>query len=810
MNRLEQLLAGVRQPAAYLGLEINRVIKERGSISCHLVLAYPDLYPVGMSYLGLQILYQRVNRQPDLWAERVFAPAKDLEAQLTARGFLLCSLESRTPLNEFDLIGFTGQHELNLPDVLRMLRLGGVPLRAEERSDTDPIVVMGGPLAAQPEPIAPALDVVFLGDGEEGLVEMARVVGEGRRHGWSRQRILDVLQQIGGVYLPGRYQMIYGEREQFLGCRPLAGAPERVSRRVLADLEASESPTAPLVPLCRPVHDRLTVEIQRGCTRGCRFCQAGMINRPVRQRSAQSILHAVDCGLGLTGYDEVSLLSLSAGDHPQIERLLEELISRPRDFPLAVSLPSLRAETLSGAIADCLRRARKTGFTIAPEAGSERLRRSINKNLGEEDVVEAARAAFRAGWRLIKLYFMIGLPGEDEKDRLQMVQLVERLRRELSTLAPPRINVGISIFVPKAHTPFQWEAMLSPEEARQVQARLRRELEKIKGVKASYSLAEMSWLEGVLARGDRRLFPALLELSADGLLAWSENFDWDKVRGAFLPLLANQPDPLRERSPDEPLCWDHLDMGPSKEFLLAERDKARQGLATEDCATGECYACGACQGEVRPRLAGGEVIPDFHRGQREVARRKRLRLRFSKCGPARFLGHLDFLGALERAMRRAGWPLIYSQGFHPQPRFSVGPACPLGLESRAEWLELEIAEHQTLEDLRASLLKQLPEGIHLEEIFQVGEHQARLSRMITAVRWLLELPPSKSDDLLVQKVRSLAGNSGAVLSASPDGRSFFLDVPLEIRFKVSALVAEVTASGGRLVKEALLFREERN
>jgi radical SAM superfamily enzyme YgiQ (UPF0313 family) len=789
MNRLEHLLAGVRQPATYLGLESNRVVKERGRVACHLVLAYPDLYPVGMSYLGLQILYHQVNRQPDLWAERVFAPAKDLEAELTARAFPLCSLESRTPLNQFDLIGFTGQHELNLPDVLRMLRLGGVPLRVEERSPADPLVIMGGPLAAQPEPLAPALDAVFLGDGEEGLVEIARVVGEGRRRGWSRQRILDALQQISGVYLPGRYRMIYGERGEFLGCSPLAGSPARVVRRVLVDLEAAEPPAAPLVPLCR---------------------QAGMINRPVRQRSAQSILHAVERGLRLTGHDEVSLLSLSAGDHPQIERLLEELISGPRDFPLAVSLPSLRAETLSGAIADCLRRARKTGFTIAPEAGSERLRRSINKNLGEEDVIEAARAAFSAGWRLIKLYFMIGLPGENEEDRLQIVKLVERLRRELSAIAPPRINVGISIFVPKAHTPFQWEAMLSPEEARQIQARMRRELEKIKGVKASYSLAEMSWLEGVLARGDRRLYPALERLAKDGLLAWSENFDWDRVRGAFSPLLAGQPDPLRERSPEEPLCWDHLDLGPSKEFLLAEREKARRGLATVDCATAECYACGACTGEIRPRLAGGEVEPVLRLERRDTAARMRVRLRFSKAGPARYLGHLDFLGALERALRRAGWPLVYSQGFHPQPRFSAGPACPLGLESRAEWLELEVAATQSSEDLRAALIKQLPEGIQLEEIFQIGEHQPRLSRIITGVRWLLELPRSEGGEALAHQVGSAARNAGAVLSPGPDGRSLLLDVPCAVRFKVSALASEVAAGGGRLVKEALLFRQERN
>ncbi len=749
MEGTDDILKAVRHPSRYLGCEVGARREEPRDLACRVALCFPDLYPVGMSYLGLQVLYDQINAEPDLRAERVFAPDQDFYLELERRGLPLSSLESRRALADFDLLGFTLQHELHLPEVLCMLRLGGVPLRAAERTAKHPVVIAGGPGAGNPEPIAEALDAVFLGDAEEVIAPLARAVGLARRHGRTREQVLDEIAAMPGVYLPGRYRVSYHAAGPIERVTPVGGAPERVRRAVLRDLDAVAPPRRPIVPFAECVHERLTVEIQRGCTRGCRFCQAGMINRPVRTRSAPRLLSAIEEGLAATGFDQVSLLSLSAGDYPDLPELLEAFYRRAAPRRVSLSLPSLRAETLTPRVVELARTVRKSGFTIAPEAGSARLRRVIHKDLSDEDVRAAALGAFRAGWRLIKLYFMLGLPSETAADREAIVALVERLRGEARAEGlRPDIHVTLSLFVPKPHTPFQWEAMLPMAQARRAREEVAQRLRRVPGVKTGYSLAEMSWVEGMLARGDRRQFPALCALLEAGqrLAGWSEHFRAEAFERAFgaLPVPGGSDFYLRERPPDEVLPWDHLDLGPRKDFLLAERERAYREEPTPDCARGECSDCGACGSDIAPRLHRAPPPPAPPSAEPDP-QPSVVRLTLAKQGPAALLSHLEFMNVVERALRRAEWPLLYTRGFHPRPRLSFGPACPAGAASRCELVDVTLAGAGDDAELAGRLRDQLPQGLLLLELARLAPGAPGIMRGVGAVRYRLFLPMDQAE-----------------------------------------------------------------
>jgi radical SAM family uncharacterized protein/radical SAM-linked protein len=758
----EDILLRVRRPGRYIGCEVNAVQKDPKAVAGRVALAYPDRYELAMSYLGFQVLYQAVNQQEDLWAERVFMPAMDMQAELARAKRPLESLESRTPIRDFDLVGFTLQHELNYPDVLSMLQMGGIPLLAKERLDDHPFVVAGGPGAANPEPLAPALDAAFLGDGEEGLVEMARIVARGRSRKAPRQKILDELSQVTGVYVPA------------------LGAAKVVRRRLLADIDRVTPPTSPVLPCSSTVHERYAVEIQRGCTRGCRFCQAGMINRPVRQRSAGRILDAVRTGLSNTGYGQVSFLSLSAGDHPRILQILEGFYNQHAARRISASLPSLRAETLTPSLIELVKTVRKSGFTIAPEAGSDRLRRVINKPLTDDDVVSAARGAFSAGWRLIKLYFMVGLPTETPKDRGAIVDLVARLCGEIKSDGHrPRINVGLSTFVPKPHTPFQWERMLSCSEAAEMLGQLRRRLTRLSGVKVGWTRPEMSRAEGLLSRGDRRLFDGLVELVSEGrrLQGWSEHFDLEDFEKPFRHL--NIPN---EYPRDAPLPWDHLDMGPSKDFLLAERERAYKEATTGDCSAGACDDCGACDEE--DAAVNLDDAPFEIPGAEEslaTENPQRIRLTLTKRGRWRHLSHIDFMLALRRALRRAGWPLMNSRGFHPKPKISFGPACPVGVESHAELADVGVAGPVDLEELLLKLRSNLPEGMDLLSGESLpADALGILSRgVVTRYRFILADRVTQAE--AESGIRALLERSEWVVSRMTKGKHRNVDVRPSLR-----------------------------
>lgn len=737
-------LLDVEKPARYMGGEMGMIRKENPH--CRFTLAFPDVYEVGMSHLGFQILYRILNSIDWLAAERVYTPWPDRETQMRASGEALATLESGTPLAATDIIGFTLQHELSYTNILNMLDMSGIPLAAAERDGTWPLIIGGGPCAFNPEPLADFFDAFLLGDGEEAVVEIAQAYHEWKAGGRPKSELLDRLASIGGVYIPSRYRVEYHENGSIKRVIPLQADYQPVRRRFLSDLESAPYPDNPVIPFMKTVHDRVSMEIGRGCTRGCRFCQAGYIYRPVRERSPQMILETIDRTLRATGYDEVSLLSLATGDYGCLTPLLKELMQRYAESKIAVSFPSLRVGTLTDELIDEVKKVRKTGLTLAPEAGSERLRQVINKGISEEALLNDARTAYSAGWRLIKLYFMIGLPTETMDDVTAIVELGRRVKMEgrLSGNGG-EVNVSVSSFVPKAHTPFQWEPQIGYEEILTKQEYLRHELKR-KKLNFKWHDAPLSVIEGVFARGDRRLGKVLLTALKLGCRfdSWGDHFSFSAWQKAFA---SHNIDPrfyLRRRDIAETLPWDHIDSGIDREFLLRERQLALEGTLTADCRTGKCTACGVCDfKEIRMRTQQPSSLP-----RREMPAplaaptdaAARIRIRFSKTGSMKFLSHLELITLFTRAVSRSAIPIRFSQGFHPHPKFSFATALSVGVESTAEYLDMEIAAGFAAAAVKSALNAVLPAGMAVLEATEVPLRCESLSVITDCVRYRVTLP----------------------------------------------------------------------
>ena len=592
---VEPLLAKVERPSRYIDSEWG--VTRRADAEYRVALMYPDAYEVGMANQALQILADRLLAQADVSVERVFLPWIDMAAAMREHGVELFTLESCAPVSECDLLGITLPNEMTYTNVCEALDLAGIAVRAAERGEGDPLVVGGGPCAHNPEPVAPFFDAVLIGDGEDAVVEIVQAHRAARAAGLSRSEILASLARIDGVYVPSLYSA--GPDGRLV---PTPGAPEQVRRRVLADLDRYLPPSCPVVPYADVVHDRASIEVLRGCSRGCRFCQAGMVYRPVRERSADAIVRGAMTALACTGYEEVSLTSLSSADHSELEEVLRRLARRLEGTGVSISVPSLRVDSFTLALSRLLGGGRTSGLTLAPEAGSQRLRDTINKNVTEDDLLTTIRAAFAAGWRRVKLYFMIGLPTETDEDVADIGSLVERslaVAREAvpaSERGSVRVAVSVAVFVPKAHTPFQWDGQLPITEVERRQALLRAAMPR-KGVELSWHDPETSLLEAVLARGDRSLADVIERAWREGAVfdAWSEQFSLARWEAAFTAAgldagsLAS-----RELSVDAPLPWSHIDSGLAPAFLLDERQKARMGVTTEDCTFAECTGCGVC------------------------------------------------------------------------------------------------------------------------------------------------------------------------------------------------------------------------
>ncbi len=825
-DEYERLLPLVEKPGRYLGNERGAVRKDLDAVAVRVALAFPEVYEIAQSHLGLQILYDILNRRPDVAAERAYAPWVDLERLLRDRGLPLVSLESQIALRDFHVVGFSLQYELTYTNLLAMLELGGIPLRAAARGVGDPLVIAGGPCAFNPEPLAPFLDAVVLGDGEEVVGQIVDAV-----RAWDRRDRADLLARVAeipGCYVPAFFTPRYHDDGTVAEVVPTDPSRPQVRKRILPDLAAFPPPADPIVPNLGVVHDRASVEVMRGCVKGCRFCQAGYVYRPLRERNPEDVVRQTRDLLARTGYEEVSLLSLSTGDYSGVNPVLKALMDDLAPERVAVSMPSTRVDALSPKILEQIRRVRKTGFTLAPEAGTQRLRDVIQKEYREEELLAAARLFADLGWRSLKLYFMIGLPSETEDDVRGIVELAARVKRAAGGRL--KVTASVSTFSPKPHTPFQWAGELSIAETEARQALLRHELRR-RGIEFKWHDARLSWLEGVFARGDRRLADVIETAQARGARfdGWSDRCQIAIWEAALAAHGLDADFYLRRRPLGEVLPWDHLDAGLSKKFLQQDLARAVAAQLTPDCSVERCTYCGACDFEsvrnvdYHPEGAKGsdhrgarvsrwaemlvpaddpsDPLPEWEtrtwRGirTRVAARRaarlpvaarpdasdteaplpaafaaaasdaarpptpagegnaeewlgavpsaltpatpaapvvQRVRIRYRKVGPARFIATRELGTVFFRAVRRARLPIAFSQGHHPLPRIAFGPALPVGVSSEDERVDLELTARRDPSHVLASLARELPDGLEPLEACEIARAAASIDRSTTA------------------------------------------------------------------------------
>ncbi len=715
----QDILALVQTPTRYTGNEINAVKKDLDKVDTTFALVFPDLYEIGTSHFGLQILYAILNSKKSIAAERFYAPAPDMEGLMREKNVPCLSMESHTPLDRFDIIGISLLYELNFTNILTILSLSNIPFYAKERTDAFPLVIGGGPCAFNPEPLADFFDAFVIGDGEETSVQVAQTVADFKKDGdGQKQTLLKMLSKIQGVYIPSFFDVSW-DKDGLQKVSPVHEDYQAVKRAFLPELTLDLFPMSPILPYAKPVHDRLRLEIARGCSRGCRFCQAGMIYRPVRERSLKDLTTIARESLKTTGYSDISLLSLSTGDYSNLAPLMTQLLELNQGHCNAISLPSVRAEKLTPELMNIIKKVRKTGFTIAPEAGSQRLRDIVNKNLTEDSIEATVKNAFELGWKNIKLYFMMGLPFEQPEDIQAIADLSAKLASRYAK-GKKNINVSTTSFIPKAHTPFHRCAQDSLDATREKLQYLRDHLRHPR-VKLKWQDPQMSRIEGVWARGDRRLSSLLTAAWENGcrLDGWSDHFDfrlWDKA----FEKTGIEPDfyTTRQRKEDETLPWGHIDSGVSPKFLAKEYQKAKERALTPDCREHDCTGCGVCDFKtIEPVLNDPITVNTAGAKSDPVAKPiddnyfQKFDITFSKLGQARFFGHLELATIVERAIKRAGLLAKYSQGFNPSMRLSFDNALPVGMESEQEHMFVYLDKSLSGKTIAKLLSGQLPGGI---------------------------------------------------------------------------------------------------
>jgi radical SAM family uncharacterized protein/radical SAM-linked protein len=780
----------VEKPARYLGGEYGSAKKDWEKVQARVCLAFPDVYDIGMSHLGFKILYDILNKDERTLAERAYAPWIDMEKELRTRKLPLVSCESARPLRDFDVVGFSLQFELTYTNVLTMLDLGGIPILASERSDDDPIVIAGGPTATHPEPLTDFVDAIVIGDGEERTTELALLWTSLREKGVSRKDRLLAIAKLGGVYVPSLYAVAIDPDTGFevVDRALVPGLALPVKRNMVDDLNRFPFPDGGPIGGPEAIFDRMSIEIARGCTEGCRFCQAGMIYRPVRERDPQQIVDTVVSAVKKSGYDEVSLTSLSTADYSCIAPLIQKVTEKLAPEQVSLGVSSLRAYGLEETVLDDMRRVRASGITFAPEAGSQRMRDVVNKNVTEEQLMTTAERVFSRGWDAMKLYFMIGLPTEEESDVREIVkvgkrarEVGKRVRKDLGA-SPPKVTVSVSTHVPKPHTPFQWCAMDPERAVREKQGWLSDEARVAKGVELRMHDARTSWLEGVFARGDRKLGRVLLRAYLGGCRfdSWEDQLKIGTWEEAFraecidpLPYLGTIPVSAR-------LPWEHIDVGLEEGFLLREYRKAVKSRLSPPCGKVAgafihhtnlddaeqdqkklvCYDCGvACDLSAMRTERLVYLTKLGARSKRETAPKptslptkkhkpptivqgepRRYRFVFAKLGPMAYLSHLDLIRALPRSFRRLEVPIFYSSGFHPKPDMTFSPALSLGVASLSEVLDVKLTIDVDPEELAQRLTAASPEGLVWKSGAPLGAEDAGIAKIIDGARYAVGIP----------------------------------------------------------------------
>ncbi|MBQ6297231.1 MAG: TIGR03960 family B12-binding radical SAM protein [Selenomonadaceae bacterium] len=749
------------KPARYTGGEFNSVVKNFDETACRIVLALPDVYEVGMSNLGLAILYSILNRRADTLCERVYAPWIDAEKILTP----LCALESKRPARDFDFLGFSLQYEMIYTNVLNILDLAKISLHSWERGDDEPFIIGGGPCVYNVEPVADFFDFFIIGEAEEVFGEVVDEFIAWKNSGkiGGRKNFLRRLLNVRGIYVPSFYEPMYSG-EKFLGLKVLENAPRKILKRVVKNFDATPTVDKPVVPFIEIVHDRAMLELFRGCSRGCRFCQAGMTYRPVRERKPETLRAIARRLIDSSGWDEISLTSLSSADYSCLSRLIDDLQSEFKNERVSFSLPSLRIDSFSIELAERVQSVRKSGLTFAPEAGTQRLRDVINKNVTEENLLEACNAAFAKGWRAVKLYFMMGLPTETDEDIAGIADLankVANLKRGV------KVTISVSCFVPKPWTPFQWAAQISTSEFERRQ-QLLKNLITNRAITYNYHNAKLSVLEGALARGDRRLakvIEAAWKLGAkfDG---WSDLFKPDIWAAAF-DTCGISPEYYsgRERDFWEPLAWEHTSPGVDKNFLLVEWEKSQVGKTTRDCRRTSCTGCGVCMN------LGVKVI-DFDADKTKLSNRQSLvtnhqplitkyRGQIRKGAEIAVLSHLDYMNVFMRALLRSKLPAAWSEGFNPHLKVSFASALSLGVTSDCEYVDFELTAPIDEPEVLQRLNAQLPKGMEILRLKKLRGKVQPVMSLVDLSRYEVRLPFDK-------KYFDAAQNSIKNFNATPE------------------------------------------
>ena len=695
-NEIEELFPYLEKPSRYLGNEINSVQKDE-NVKLNFLLAYPEIYEIGMSHFGIQILYNILNEQDDVYAQRVFTPPLDLEKLLREKNLPLFSLETKKDMKSFDIIGFSLLYELNYTNILLMLDLAKIPFFSNKRDENYPIIIAGGPTCFNPEPIADFFDAIVIGDGEEVVQELSRTYIMYKNEG--KQKVLKQFAKIRGVYVPALFETFSQKAKQ-----------TKIKKALIKKFDEKFINIKQIVPYGRPVHDKLRIEICRGCSSGCRFCQAGMIYRPVREKKVADILYYIKKAISETGYNDLSLLSLSTGDYTNLSFLIDNIINNLEEDNVSVSLPSIRADKLNEDVMSYIKSARKTGFTIAPEAGSQRLRDVINKKLTEEDILKTAQNAFSFGWKVLKLYFMIGLPTETMEDIEEIVKLVKKLKN-----FKRKINLSITIFVPKSHTPFQYEAFIKKEEALKKILYLKQELKGTPLLKINYIDPNLSELEAIISKGDRKISNLIFKAYQNGAKfdAWSDKFDYTIWESAIKESNLDISYIYKKRSEKEAFPWAHIDSLISEEFLLREREIGLKEELSDNCIYGKCGNCGICDfKEVKPILFKKEEKTYKKKTKQTVEYEKKV-FKFTKEKNSRFFGHLELINIFLKHFKIAGVNLKYSEGFHPLPEIMFFDTLPLGMESLSEKFYCQIDKKNDFKNLIKKMNNTLPEGLQI-------------------------------------------------------------------------------------------------